>query len=169
MKIDCDKDLYVEIAKFPINEIRQVSNRKGHKRTIHITNITKLSWSDLQRLVDEGVDKFTKMVLLYRAYKDEQADTDIAIKGEGLTDDELREIDEYIKLYKENNCKEHYEVNQIVSNKGEWDKFKNIRSLNDHGPHKEIPGIQPKYYNIICDLLNISGCQGLPLDSYKKY
>ena len=167
MKIDYNKELYAKIANFPINEVVQTSNRKGQKRTIRISNITKLSWSDLQRLVDEGADKFTKKVLLYRMYKDKQSD--IAFKGESQTDDELREIDEYIKLYKENHCKEHYQVNQIVSNKGEWDKFKNIRSLNDHGPHKEIPGIQPKYYKIICDLLNISGCQGLPLDSYKKY
>ncbi|MDY0276071.1 MAG: hypothetical protein RBR42_11650 [Desulfomicrobium sp.] len=55
--------------------------------TIFNQCLPKLSRSDLQRLVDEGADKFTKMVLLYRAYTDKQSD--IAMKGEGLTDDEL--------------------------------------------------------------------------------
>ena len=35
--------------------------------------------------------------------------------------------------------------------------------------YKEIEGIQPKYFEIVCNILKISGEKGLPLDSYKKY
>jgi hypothetical protein len=44
MKIDYDVSLYKEIANFSVNKVVQVSNRKGRKTTIHITNITQLSW-----------------------------------------------------------------------------------------------------------------------------
>lgn len=155
------------MVSFTINEIVQVSNKKGRRSTIHISNITSLSWHELQLLVSEGSDKFTKMVLLYRGYASKNPET--IVNGISLTDDESREIYEYVNLFRNNNCKEHYEVNKIISNRGDWDNFRKIRSLNDHGEHKEIEGIQPKYFEIICHILDISGAQGEPLNSYKKY
>jgi hypothetical protein len=169
LKIEYDASLYREIANFRLNEVVQVSNRKGIRSTIHITNITRLSWHELQLLVSSGSDRFTKMVLLYREYSSNKEISNSLINGEHLTPDEVREINKYIKIYHNYSCSEHHEVNEIISQLKIWDDFKTIRSLNDHGEYKEIEGIQPKYFEIVCNILKISGGRGLPLDGYKKY
>jgi hypothetical protein len=167
MKIEYDDNLYKKIGRLRINDIVQVENRKGIRSTIHIQNITKLTWQELQLLVPDGANRFTKMVLLYNSYVG--SDSESSINGERLTDVELYEISEYIRIFRENSLSRHYEVNQYISENCLWDNFSTIRSLNDHGKFKEIKGIQPKYFEIICAILGISGEDGLPLDSYKKY
>ncbi|WP_444994927.1 hypothetical protein [Aliikangiella sp. IMCC44359] len=169
LKIDYDVNLYREIANFNVNEAVQVSNRKGRTSTIHITNITRLSWQELQLLVSAGPDRFSKMVFLYREYSSKQQVSESVIRGKPLSKDESKEINEYIKIFREHGCTKHHEVNEIIAQSGGWDSFKTIRSLNDYGEHKEIEGIQPKYFEIVCNILKISGEKGLPLDSYKKY
>jgi len=169
VKIDYDVNLYKKIANFSVNEVVQVSNRKGRRRSIPITNITKLSWEDLQSLVSVGSDKFSKMVFLYEEYSGKRQVSASVIKGKPLSADETDEINEYIKIFRENGCTKHYEVNEIITQNGIWDRFKTIRSLNDHGEYKEIAGIQPQYFEIVCSILKISGEKGLSLDSYKKY
>lgn len=169
MKIEYDANLFKKMASFGVNEILQVSNRKGQKRAIHITNITKLSWQDLQLLVSSGTDKFSKMVILYREYSSNKEVSESVVRGKPLSLKEAKEIKEYIKIFHDHGCTKHHEVNEIIAQKGEWDSFKIIRSLNDHGEHKELEGIQPKYFEIVCNILKISGERGLPLDSFQKY
>lgn len=169
MKIEYDASLYRKMARFSINDIVQVTNRRGRKSTIQITNVTSLTWHQLQLLVPDGCDRFTKMVLLYREYATKEKISNSVLKGERLSPEEIAEIDKYIKLFQNNGCSEHHQVNEIISQNGAWDDFKNTRSLNDHGKHKEIQGIQPKYFEIICSILDISGGSGHSLDSYKIY
>jgi len=169
LKIEYNANIYREIANFKVNEVVQVTNRKGSRSTIHITQITRLSWHELQLLVSSGSDKFTKMVLLYREYSSNKEISESVINGNPLTPDEVREIGEYIKIFRDFDCSEHHEVNEIIGQRNIWDNFKTIRSLNDHGEHKEIEGIQPKYFEIVCNILKISGSRGLPLDGYKRY
>ncbi len=169
MKIDYDVNLYKKIARLSLNEIVQVRNRKGIKSTIRIQNITQLSWRELQLLIPDGIDRFTKMVLLYQKYVTSDGTEKLIIRGDTFTYSESKEINEYIKIYNENSFSKHFEVNDYISINNLWGKFPTIRSLNDHGKYKEIEGIQPKYFEAICQLLEISGEDGLPLDSYKKY
>ena len=169
MKIDYDVNLYKKIANFSVNEVVQVSNRKGIRSTIHITNITKLSWQNLQLLVSSGSDRFSKMVFLYREYSSKKEVSDSVIRGKPLSQNETSEINHYIKIFRDYDCTKHHEVNEIISQRGDWDKFKTIRSLNDHGEHKKIKGIQPQYFEIVCNILKISGEGGLSLDSFQKY
>ncbi|HCT9109460.1 TPA: hypothetical protein SMO99_001596 [Proteus mirabilis] len=169
MKIVYDVNLYREIANFSVNKIVQVSNRKGRRSTIHITNITQLSWQNLQLLVSSGSDRFSKMVFLYREYSRQELASESIIKGKSLSSNETKEINDYIKIFREYDCTKHHEVNEIITKSGLWNNFKTIRSLNDHGKFKEIEGIQPQYFEIICNILKISGDKGLPLDGYKKY
>jgi len=169
VKIEYDVNLYREMANFKVNEVVQVTNRKGRRSTIHVTNITKLSWQDLQLLVPSGADKFCKMVLLYREYSSNREVSESVIRGKPLSLNETSEISDYIKIFREHGCTKHHEVNEIITQRGTWSNFKVIRSLNDHGEHKEIEGIQPQYFEIVCNILKISGERGLPLDSYKKY
>jgi hypothetical protein len=83
--------------------------------------------------------------------------------------DENKEIHEYLKIFLNNGFKEHYQVNNYITQKNMWNNFKIMRSLNDHGEHKNIKGIQPKYYAIICKRLNISGAGGKQLDDVHLY
>ena len=169
MKIEYDANLYRKIATFDINEVVQVTNRKGKRSTIHITKITDLSWHELQLLVSSGSNKFAKMVLLYQEYSSNNEISKTVIRGKPLTSDESIEINEYIKIYRENGFTKHHEVNEFIAVNNIWDKFTTIRSLNDHGKYKDIEGIQPKYFEIICNILRISGEKGLPLDAYTTY
>ena len=89
--------------------------------------------------------------------------------GSHLSLKESQEINQYTKIFLENNFKEHYEVNRYISKMNLWDEFPNIRSLNDHGENKDIPGILPKFYAIVCKKLEITGAGGTPLDQAKHY
>ena len=169
MKIEYDKNLFREIANFRVNDIVQVSNRKGRRSTIHIVNILELSWEQLQLLVSDGDDSFTKRVLLYRDYVGGRGISESRINGKRLAPNEVREINEYMKIFNDYGCSEHHQVNEVIGRNGAWDRFQTIRSLNDHGEYKEIEGIQPKYFEIICEILKISGGFGRPLDRYKRY
>jgi len=88
---------------------------------------------------------------------------------ENLTLSESNEVDQYIKIYREHNFQEHYEVNAYITRMNLWDSFPSIRSLNDHGDHKQIPGILPRLFGIICKRLNIGGSGGTPLDGSTPY
>ncbi len=169
MKIEYDKSLYREIANFPINEIVKVENRKRKRSIIHIINITKLSWQELQLLVADGPDRFSKMVLLYRRYANNSAFESIPQKDVPLTSEEVAEINHYIKIFQNQRFSEHTEVNNYITDNDLWGEFQTIRSLNDHGKYKDIEGIQPKYFEVVCGILKISGQGGCPLDSYTRY
>ena len=169
MKIEYDNNLYKEIANFKINEIVRVTNREGIMSDIHITNIIKLRWNELQLLISIGTDGFSKRVLLYREYSSKKVISESTINGKALTSDESREISDYIEIYRTCDCEKHHEVNKIITQRNIWNQFRTIRSLNDHREYKEIEGIQPQYFEIICNILKISGGHGLPLDNYRKY
>jgi len=169
MKIDYDVNLYKKIARLSLNEIVQVRNRNGIKSTIHIKNITELSWNELQLLISSGADRFTKMVLLYENYSHSNDTGESLTNGNKFTPIESEEINEYVKIYRTNKLTKHFEVNDYISINNLWDKFPTIRSLNDHGKHKELKGIQPKYFEAICQILNIFGEKGVHLDAYKPY
>ncbi len=83
--------------------------------------------------------------------------------------DEDKELDEYIEIYTKYSFKEHYEVNHYITKNELWNKFPNIRSLNDHASHKGIPGILPKFYAQVCERLEIEGAGGSPLDKAIHY
>lgn len=90
-------------------------------------------------------------------------------ESEVLSDLELSQLLKYIALFQAYKCDEHYEVNNIITNQGRWDEFFILRSLNDHGSGSWIRGIEPKYFAIICNVLEIDDAGGAPLISSKKY
>ncbi|MCR9982838.1 hypothetical protein NB610_12540 [Vibrio alginolyticus] len=167
-KFEYDPVLYRQIANFKVNEIVQVTNRKGQRSTIHITNIVKLSWHQLQLLVSGGSTKFEKQYLLYKEYSTKHQAHRV-LKGMSLSQAESTEIQEYIDIFKANGFSKHTQVNDYITNNSLWGHFPTIRSLNDHGEYKEIEGIEPKYFEVVCRILNISGEGGRSLDNFKKY
>ena len=86
-----------------------------------------------------------------------------------LSSSETDEVKSYIKIFQEQKCEQHFQVNHFITRNRLWDKFPTMRSLNDHGKNKGIPGILPKYYSIVCDVLNIDGCGGEKLDKSTHY
>lgn len=91
------------------------------------------------------------------------------ISSYNLTSKEESQVLEYIKIYKNESFEKHWETNNYITNNNLWDSFSEIRSLNDHGDHKRIPGILPKFYRIVCEILNIGSSNGAPLDKSEKY
>ena len=168
MKIEYDVNLFKKIAQFQANDIIEVRNRKGVRSVIHVQNITKLSWQNLQLLVSGGSDRFTKMVFLYQHYNNIQSFSNL-IRGTQLTVNESCEIKKYIDIYKVNDFTEHHEVNDYISINSLWDLFPTLRSMNDHGCGKLVKGIQPEYFKIICKILNITGDYGASLKNYTAY
>ncbi|PST99298.1 hypothetical protein [Photobacterium iliopiscarium] len=167
-KFEYDLVVYRQIANLKVNEIVQVTNRKGHRSTIHITNIVKLSWHQLQLLVSGGSTKFEKQYLLYKEYSTKHRANNV-LKGMSLSQAESSEIQEYIGIFKENGFSKHTQVNDYITSNNLWEHFPTIRSLNDHGEYREIEGIEPQYFEVVCRILNISGEGGRSLDNFKKY
>ena len=169
MKTEYDARLYRKIANLHLDEIVQVENRKGERTTVHITNITKLSWRELQLLMPEGADRFSKMVLLFERHLGIATSLSPPVRGQRLTDQETAEINAYVSIFRENSFCAHSQVNSYITDNGLWSEFPTIRSLNDHGRFTEVPGIQPKYFEVVCELTGISGGDGFPLDAFRKY
>ncbi len=86
-----------------------------------------------------------------------------------ITVHESMEIFNYMRDFKENFFQNLNELNNYITKNEEWEYYPTIRSLNTHGIHKDIPGIQPEYYKIVCRELKINGGTGKPLDNYKAY
>ena len=82
---------------------------------------------------------------------------------------EIAELKEYTEIFIENKFEVHHEVNQFISEHKRWSDFSCIRSLNDHGDNKGVPGILPKFFKAVCILLGVSGDNGTPLDRAIKY
>ena len=83
--------------------------------------------------------------------------------------EEASQVKKYAKIFKDKSFYEHYEVNNYIGNHNLWNDFSKIRSFNDHGNYKRIPGIQPKYFAIVCEILEITGAGGSPLDKAEPY
>jgi len=173
MKLEYDVELYKKIANFEVNEVVTVTNSKGRKKIIHITNITKLTWQELQLLVSDGSNNFSKKVLLYEKYKNRnngsEQDMSKIFKGESLSSTETEEISQYIKIYRENRFKSHTQINNYITENDMWDEFPTIRSLNDHCEYENIPGILQKYFGIVSSILKINGDNGKPLTKATHY
>ncbi|MGN5012579.1 hypothetical protein ACTG24_16500 [Aeromonas veronii] len=94
--------------------------------------------------------------------------TDIANKY-SLSNNEIEQIKSYMNIYNIQGFKSQKEANKYITNKNRWGEFPDIRSLNDHGAYKNVPGILPKFYRIICEILDITKGNGAPLIKATKY
>jgi hypothetical protein len=86
-----------------------------------------------------------------------------------LTLDQMCQVLIYLNIYKKRKLSAHWQVNEFISRHNYWGFFSELRSLNDHGYDEKIKGITPRYFGLICDVLDISADDGEPLQSYEKY
>ena len=116
--------------------------------------------------MDTWLDKYTRENVLPAILI--QKNDELKLQSEyGLSKKELSQVIEYVSIFKKYSFKKHYEVNNYISKHNLWDNFSTMRSLNDHGTNKNIPGIMPKFFSVICRILEISGGNGAPLDKAK--
>jgi hypothetical protein len=85
-----------------------------------------------------------------------------------VTENEYKELEVYITIFKTYGYRKHWEVNKYITLKGLWDEFPTIRSRNDHDKG-EIKGIMPEYFKIICNILNVDGDGGSKINAAKRY
>jgi len=86
-----------------------------------------------------------------------------------LSADETNQLAEYLWIFTENDMSEHWEVNRYISDNGLWDNFTDIRSKNTHRNGHSTPGIAPKYFAIVCKVLEIDSGGGTALEEYERY
>lgn len=86
-----------------------------------------------------------------------------------LTADEVNQIKKYMSIYGEKNFTSQKQANKYITYNNIWDEFPNIRSLNDHKEHKNVPGIIPKFYKITCDVLRLLKGDGNKLTKFTRY
>ena len=87
----------------------------------------------------------------------------------GLTDEERREVEGYVEIFVTQEFKEHWQVNDWIGLFDSWDNFRSIRSINDHVVAKGLEGIHPRFFAIVCELLDIHKFDGSPLIKSTKY
>ncbi|MEC4726209.1 hypothetical protein HWQ46_11670 [Shewanella sp. D64] len=86
-----------------------------------------------------------------------------------LTPKEIVQLTRYIAIFKRCNFKEHWQVNEFISNKNAWGEFDALRSNNLHANDFTAKGIYPNYYRIVYEILNISGDSGTHLVNADRY
>lgn len=86
-----------------------------------------------------------------------------------LTLEEAIQISTYFFVYKHYGLRQHWEVNNKISEDGTWDIFSKIRSLNNHGNGKIVKGIQPKYFRVFLSFSKLQNLEGDSLLKFEKY
>ena len=86
-----------------------------------------------------------------------------------LSDIEWQQVKSYVAIFIDQSLKKHHEVNNYITGQDQWDKFTEIRSMNDHGNGKVVHGITRKHFKLICEILEITGGDGDPLLHDERY
>jgi len=91
------------------------------------------------------------------------------INYSSLSKKEVRQLAKYLYIFKKKNFLKHWEVNKYITKKKKWEKFKALRSYNDHGYNKEIKGIMPKYFAIVSKIIKNREYKGEKLINARRY
>ena len=83
--------------------------------------------------------------------------------------EEWDQVKDYVRIYIENNCVKDHEVNDIISMQNDWDKFTEIRSMNEHSNGFIVEGISSKHFRLVCEILKIAGGDGASLVKDERY
>ena len=87
----------------------------------------------------------------------------------GISVNELYQVERYIFIFKSCSFTQHWQVNNYISKNNLWSEFDNIRSFNDHGANMHIRGILPKFFSLVCEILEINSSNGEPLTRSQRY
>lgn len=84
-------------------------------------------------------------------------------------DDEWTEIIRYCAWMKEKEFVKQSQLNNYITRTQNWDDFKAIRALNDHGYGSLIKGISREAYKAVCQILEMKRGDGSPLMHSQRY
>lgn len=90
-------------------------------------------------------------------------------KWKKLSAEETDQLAAYIMIFEDNDLDEHWEVNEYISDNDMWDEFDEIRALNTHGRGRQVKGIMPQYFALVCRVLAIRSDGGTPLEKSEHY
>ncbi len=91
------------------------------------------------------------------------------LSGYKLSSQEIDQLKKYMTIYIDHDFSEQKFANSYITKNELWHKFPDIRSLNEHGDHKDVPGILPRIYSITCEILDLTKGNGKPLTGFHKY
>ena len=150
--------------------LNYLDERKNSQAVVNVISIkNNLSIADHNREIIRFIKQISEGELSIKAFKSNKTGKIILqfekvygddIKNEISNNNAYKEIEAWIKIYKDNNFNLHYQVNNYISKHNIWDLFPTIRAHNDHGDGKVVNGILPQYYRKICIKLDIGGGQG---------
>ncbi|WP_449102720.1 hypothetical protein [Pseudomonas extremaustralis] len=86
-----------------------------------------------------------------------------------VSDKAWDQVIKYVSIFRASSFNKHHQVNEHITKNGLWDDFREIRSMNNHGANKTVHGITPKYFKLVCNILEITGGGGDPLIKSEKY
>ena len=148
-----------------------VDLKKAQSKIIELQNeVRRLSTSVKPSLNLEKNNQFRKDITseLYKTIIGSY-NTGATIHLWELTPKEIIQLIYYIAIFNKHNYKEHWQVNELITNQNAWDQFDALRSNNRHSNDFVAKGIYPKYFALVCEILNISGDGGSPLVKANRY
>lgn len=86
-----------------------------------------------------------------------------------VSDSAWDQVVKYISIFRDESFTKHHQVNEYITKNELWDKFPEMRSINNHGKSKSVRGITPTYFKLVCKILEITGDDGAPLIKSEKY
>jgi len=170
---------YIDELEFQINS-SDYTNAIIHNNTIKkLRNKFNLTISDkkdvlievpVKRLENSHLDNLSKKYFINDEFINEfMIKISLFYSDIEQKNKEIAELLTYIWIFKKFNLKKHWQINNYITNIDAWGDFAELRSLNDHGYQNKIKGITPKFFAIVCNVLNITDDDGSPLKEFEKY
>ena len=144
---------------------------KSEAKVIQLqAEVSRYSFIKLNKMAEDEHNKFRKEISaeIYRVIVGSY-DAGATTHLWDLSPKEIIQLVHYVSIFKRNNFQEHWQVNELITNKNAWDQFDALRSNNRHSNDFVAKGIYPKYFALVCEILNIGGDGGSPLVHASRY
>ncbi|MCE7556445.1 hypothetical protein [Aliivibrio fischeri] len=159
----------VDLVEHP--ELRKLKeelvNVKAENANLKKENVALSAEKDSLNALLNMFESGDKSVSQYRVEKITGLPAPVSLNE--LDSSTFNEILAYVTMFVQLRFKEHWQVNNLISKMNSWNQYPNIRSINTHRNGKEVEGIYPEYYALVCEILNIMGDNGTPLVHSRRY
>ncbi len=145
----------------------ELISTKAENANLKKKNVELSTEKDALNALLDMFESGKKSVYQYRVEKITNLPAPVSLNE--LDSSTFNEILEYVTIFIQWRFKEHWQVNNFISKTNCWHQYPNIRSINTHRNRKEVEGIRPEYYALVCEILDITGDNGTPLIHSRKY
>ncbi|MDA0135804.1 hypothetical protein L2D36_25890 [Vibrio harveyi] len=159
----------VDLAEHP--QLRKLKEElvsiKAENANLKEENVALSTEKDALNTLLDMLESGKKSVFQYRVEKITGLSAPASLNE--LDSSTFNEILAYVTMFVQLRFKEHWQVNNVISKTNSWHQYPNIRSINTHRNGKQVEGIHPEYYALICEILDITGDNGTPLVHSRRY